>query len=97
MKLNYPNAFDQEKAALEQRTNLGGDIFIHGKAVSIGCIAIGDEAISELFLLVYDIGRENVTVIISPNDLRKKPRPEVDIEWVDELYDNIADALRKYM
>lgn len=96
MKLNYPNQFDKEKAELEQRTNLGGDIFIHGKAVSIGCIAIGDEAIKELFLFVYDVGKDNVEVIISPNDLREKAPPEVDIPWTGELYDQIKGALKNY-
>jgi murein L,D-transpeptidase YafK len=36
LKLNYPNDFDLEQARTEGRTELGGDIFIHGKAVSIG-------------------------------------------------------------
>lgn len=96
MKLNYPNRFDKEKAELEQRTNLGGDIFIHGKAVSIGCIAIGDEAIKELFLFIYNVGKDNVDVIISPNDLREESPPEVDIPWVDELYDQVREALKNY-
>ncbi len=29
MQINYPNDYDQRKAAEEQRTNLGGEIFIH--------------------------------------------------------------------
>lgn len=96
MKLNYPNQFDKEKAELEQRTNLGGDIFIHGKAVSIGCIAIGDEAIRELFLLVYEVGKDNVKVIISPNDLRVESPPEIDTPWAEELYNQIKEALKNY-
>lgn len=97
MKLNYPNQFDVEKAKLEQRTDLGGDIFIHGKAVSVGCIAIGDEAIRELFLLVYDVGKDNVKVVISPNDIREKSPPEIDISWADELYDHIKETLKNYL
>jgi L,D-transpeptidase catalytic domain len=41
IKLNYPNAFDQQHADEEGRDRLGGDIFIHGKAASIGCLAMG--------------------------------------------------------
>ncbi|MFQ5569343.1 MAG: murein L,D-transpeptidase family protein, partial [Rhodothermales bacterium] len=52
MKLNYPNAFDLHHAEREGRTAPGSDIFIHGKAVSIGCLAMGDPAIEELFVLV---------------------------------------------
>ena len=51
MKLNYPNAFDLKYAAEEGRTEPGTNIFIHGKAVSIGCLAMGDEVIEELFVL----------------------------------------------
>lgn len=38
MKLNYPNEYDRQQAKLEGRTQLGGDIFIHGKDLSIGCV-----------------------------------------------------------
>ncbi|HOD10680.1 MAG TPA: hypothetical protein PKH91_08035, partial [Flavobacterium sp.] len=33
IKVNYPNAFDKEKAKQDGRTDLGGDIMIHGKSV----------------------------------------------------------------
>jgi len=52
MKLNYPNAFDLKHARAEGRDSPGSDIFIHGKSVSVGCLAMGDEAIEELFVLV---------------------------------------------
>ena len=39
IKVNYPNEYDLQKAKKEKRKNLGGDIFMHGKDVSIGCIA----------------------------------------------------------
>ncbi len=51
LKLNYPNEFDRKYAEIDGRTKLGGDIFIHGKAVSKGCLAMGDEVIEELFVL----------------------------------------------
>jgi hypothetical protein len=56
MKLDYPNAFDREHARRDRRTDLGGDIFVHGRAVSIGCVALGDPAIEELFVLAADTG-----------------------------------------
>ena len=46
--LNYPNESDRKRS---DPAKPGGDIFIHGKAVSIGCIAIGDAAIEEVYAL----------------------------------------------
>jgi murein L,D-transpeptidase YafK len=51
MKINYTNEFDLFHAGEEGRTDLGSDIFIHGKDASIGCLSMGDEAINELFVL----------------------------------------------
>ena len=97
MKVNYPNAFDKQKGSEDGRTDLGSDIFIHGKDQTIGCIPIGDDAIEELFVLVTHAGRENVNVIISPQDFRQDSAyPEIDhIAWSDELYDYIKEELLK--
>src|ERR1043166_9561229 len=70
MLVDYPNAFDRAQAQRDHRTNLGGDIFIHGKNVSIGCVAIGDPAIEELFTLAADSGIARMKIILAPNDLR---------------------------
>jgi murein L,D-transpeptidase YafK len=52
--LNYPNAADR---LLSDKEHPGGDIFIHGKDVSIGCLALGDAAIEQLYLLALDTRR----------------------------------------
>jgi hypothetical protein len=98
MKLDYPNAFDRAMARDDGRTQLGGDIFIHGKAVSIGCIAVGDPAIEEIFTLVAKIGKSAVTVIIAPHDLRLSQPPEDAWlpSWSEQLYSRIQDALREF-
>jgi hypothetical protein len=95
MKLDYPNAFDREKARSEGRTQPGSDIFIHGKAVSIGCLAIGDPAIEELFTLVHQIGKDKVKVVIAPTDPRdgRLVPPAHTPPWVGELYQHIEQAL----
>jgi murein L,D-transpeptidase YafK len=49
MRVNYPNASDK---ILSDPKHPGSDIFIHGKAVSIGCVAIGDEGIEHVYTLV---------------------------------------------
>jgi len=94
LKLNYPNDFDLKWAKEESRSEPGTNIFIHGKAVSIGCLAMGDSAIEELFLLTDAVGKEQVRVIISPVDPRLKTLTNNDTnkEWVGVLYQNINDA-----
>jgi murein L,D-transpeptidase YafK len=98
MKVSYPNEFDRAQAAREHRTRLGGDIFIHGKNVSIGCIALGDPAIEELFTLAADSGPQRVRVIIAPSDLRVAGAPlgENAPLWVAQLYRTIAAALAEF-
>jgi murein L,D-transpeptidase YafK len=99
LKLNYPNAFDRELARREGRSRLGGNIFIHGKAKSIGCIAVGDQAIEELFVLTERVGLANTEVIISPQDFRNRPfrpNPSHRPYWVPELYEAIQAALADF-
>ncbi|MGE0655345.1 MAG: murein L,D-transpeptidase family protein [Pyrinomonadaceae bacterium] len=97
LKLNYPNEFDLQQAKLEGRTQVGGDIFIHGKAVSVGCLAMGDEAIEELFVLTERVGKENVSVIIAPHDLRTRPVREGSTPgWVGRLYAELAREMNKF-
>jgi len=99
MQINYPNEFDRQQASREGRQQLGGNIFIHGKALSVGCLAIGDKAIDELFLLVYRVGLTHAKVIIAPNDLRYRPPATAGFaqpRWLPELYTQIAAELRAF-
>jgi murein L,D-transpeptidase YafK len=99
LRLDYPNAFDLKQAKAEKRNQLGGDIYIHGKDVSIGCIALGDEAIEELFSLVSKVGKQNVEVIVAPVDFRARkelPRLRYEPPWLPELYDSIRKALTRF-
>lgn len=98
MKVDYPNAFDRVQATSDRRSNLGGDIFIHGKDVTIGCIPIGDEAIEELFYLVAKAGKNKVTVLLSPVDFRLKriPSPRGMVSWYPQLCDLIKKKLLEY-
>lgn len=100
MKLNYPNAFDRHQAVLEGRQNLGNDIFIHGKKLSVGCLAVGDNAIDELFVLVAESGKEKVDVIIAPTDFRIKPNvaktPKTKRQWLASLYQRLKTHLKAF-
>ena len=97
LRVNYPNEFDRRQAAEEGRSDLGGNIMIHGDRASIGCLAMGDEAAEDLFVLAADAGRENISVILSPVDFRKTslPRSMQRPPWADELYARIKAELRK--
>ena len=96
LRVGYPNEFDRSQAAKEGRTNLGGDIMIHGNSVSIGCLAMGDEAAEDLFVLAADTGLPNVSIVITPVDFRKgKAIPQfVKLpEWTVALYSQIKTQL----
>jgi hypothetical protein len=91
VRVDYPNQDDRKAAAAEGRVDLGGDIFIHGKAVSIGCLAIGDRAIEELYLLLGDTGLRNSTVLLSPNADPNAPAGAP--QWLRQLYERIRADL----
>ena len=96
MKVNYPNDFDKQKGIVDRRTNLGSDIFIHGRSVTIGCIPIGDEAIEEVFFLSAKAIGRGIKVIISPRDFRVNHKSPVieGLTWENELYEMIKEELR---
>ena len=99
MMVDYPNDFDRQQAQKEGRKKLGNNIFLHGKSSSIGCLAVGDKAIDQLFLLVRRVGLSHVQLIIAPNDLRQeKPATAGYIQhhWLPVLYNQIAQALKPF-
>lgn len=96
LRVDYPNAEDRRRGADDGRQDLGGDIMIHGKAVSIGCLAMGDEAIEELFTAVARCGCGQVLVVLAPCDLRRDPRPTPGPglpAWTGERWRQVAEAL----
>ena len=96
LKVSYPNSFDREKARCDGRKDLGGDIMIHGNNVTIGCVPVGDDAIEDIFYLVYSAGIQNTTVVISPYDMRQGRKPELEnssVPWYGELLDVIEKEI----
>ena len=51
MRVNYPNKSDR---ILGRKGSLGGDIYIHGDCVTIGCLPMTDKGIDELYLMAKD-------------------------------------------
>ncbi len=98
MKLDYPNADDRNQARTEGRTRLGGDIMIHGNHVSIGCLAVGDPAAEELFVLAAIAGVSRVRVLIAPVDFRARELPGdlTLLSWTGDLYKRLAKELKHY-
>jgi len=99
MMINYPNSFDREKGYADGRRELGNNIFIHGKNLSVGCLAVGDLAIDQLFILARRVGLNNIQIIIAPNDLRKDKAITTNFaqpRWLPELYKKIAESLKPF-
>jgi murein L,D-transpeptidase YafK len=70
--LNYPNASDR---VLGDSLQPGGDIYIHGKCVTSGCIPIMDNQIEELYILAahaYNQGQDFIPVHIFPIDFNNE-------------------------
>ncbi len=64
--LDYPNAADRIHT---RGGNPGGDIYMHGRCVSIGCISVEDDAIREIYLLAARAraaGQRRIPVHIFP-------------------------------
>lgn len=97
LRVGYPNADDVRRAREDGRDRLGGDIMIHGKASSVGCLAMGDEVAEDLFTLAARTGVDRVDVVIGPVDLRRPGSvpPAVDgaPSWLPERYAAVRAAL----
>jgi len=86
--INYPNASDK---VLGEKRNLGGDIFIHGSCVTIGCLPITDPEIKELYIFCVEArngGQEKIPVTIFPAELNEKKFGELS-----KLYASDQDRL----
>jgi murein L,D-transpeptidase YafK len=73
LSLSYPNYADQHSSKLQhaekQKGDLGGDIFIHGGCVTVGCVPLGDEGIKQLYIACLRArvaGQRNIPVQIYP-------------------------------
>jgi murein L,D-transpeptidase YafK len=79
LKVSYPNQSDR---ILGNRNNPGGDIFIHGYCVTIGCIPI-DDCIKELYILAVEAksaGQDKIPVHIFPSELDDSGFKELEAE-----------------
>lgn len=67
--INYPNTSDK---IMGVKGSLGGDIFIHGACVTIGCLPVTDDQIKELYVFCVeakDNGQGKIPITIFPSEL----------------------------
>lgn len=86
--INYPNKSDE---ILGDRSNLGGDIFIHGACVTIGCLPITDDLIKELYVYCVEArsnGQLKIPVTIFPARLS-----ESNFKQLSEKYSADAEKI----
>ncbi len=72
---------------------------IHGGDASRGCLAVGDQAAEDLFVLAALAGIENIKIILTPIDFRKDSLGELPSNappWSHELYEQIKVELARY-
>ena len=98
LRVNYPNDFDRAQAEREGRGEPGTDIMIHGGDRSTGCLAMGDEAIEDLFVVAAAVRNHDIPIIIAPVDLRSRdfdPPPGAP-GWTGTLYARMRTALKSF-
>lgn len=66
--INYPNKSD---SILSTHNRKGGSIYIHGKCVSVGCIAVEDKNIEEIYKITSASTRTTVHIFPARYDSKK--------------------------
>ncbi|MDQ3191017.1 MAG: L,D-transpeptidase family protein [Bacteroidota bacterium] len=64
--INYPNLSDRKKSSA---SNLGGDIFLHGECVTVGCLPMTTDKIKEIYIYAIQArhsGQLKIPVYIFP-------------------------------
>jgi murein L,D-transpeptidase YafK len=95
--INYPNASDR---ILSDKRHPGGQIFIHGSCVTIGCIPMTDDRMKELYILAVEArnnGQEHIPVHVFPCRMEgeayaKMIEDHADDEQLISFWNNIEEA-----
>jgi murein L,D-transpeptidase YafK len=94
--VNYPNESD---AFFSDSTAPGGEIFIHGSCVTVGCIPIKDAAIEELYILAAhakQAGQDFIPLHIFPVQYKNiKSLKYLALQCLDKPnYQNFVESLQ---
>ncbi len=79
--VSYPNRADRKRG---RKGKLGGAIMIHGDCVSIGCVAITDKLIEQVYVAAARAtaaGQRRIPIHVFPTRLDKK-----GMAWLDRRY-----------
>jgi murein L,D-transpeptidase YafK len=95
--LNYPNPSDR---ILSDSIRPGGDIYIHGSCVTVGCIPVNDQQIEELYILAAhakDQGQDFIPVHIFPIRYNNKKSADYleSLTKTDSELKSFSDNLQK--
>ena len=97
--VNYPNKADRINSPYQSK---GGDIFIHGDCVTIGCIPITDEFIKEFYVLCVESKNKGheIPVHIFPFrmnfDLKTIPSYEDYAQGAEKLWPNLQPIYKSF-
>lgn len=84
LHISYPNSADR---IVGSHQNPGGDIFLHGNCVTIGCIPITDDGIKEVYWLVVLAeanGLKNVPIEIFPARLTSEGMNSLSEQYANQ-------------
>ncbi len=86
--VSYPNQSDRIKS---KASNLGGDIFIHGNCLTIGCMPMTDDKIKEIYIYALqakESGQVKIPVYIFPFNMNN-----INYKAYCESYKQQADLI----
>jgi hypothetical protein len=92
MLVDYPNTSDR---ILGDRRAPGGEIMIHGSCVSVGCIAMSDERVEELWLMARGMARPVHVHIFPTRDIAALLASGAQPEHHD-FWRNLADGYASF-
>lgn len=106
LRVDYPNVDDRRLPGRLPGPGQGGDIYVHGHAVSIGCVALGDAAIEHVFCLVARAAPVERRILLAPLDFRPPGAPAPrslaaqtatdanEKTWLGDRYERLRVVLR---
>lgn len=92
MRINYPNRYDRK------RGYTGSAIMIHGNCVSIGCLAMSDERIEELWVMASAVKAANkpIHVHIFPKREMKTLLEKTQNPQLKQFWNNLYQGLGRF-
>ena len=93
--INYPNASDSVLTTNKKAP--GGDIYIHGDCLSIGCIPLTDDFIKEVYLMAVkakDRGQSEIPVHIFPFKFNNQVYESFLLNYKNNLIKDFWNSLK---